>query len=169
MSGIIEYFNAVFPLQIPKLSSKAYAVVKITHVYEGGGGDDLVHGSSLYQQMVAVRNTETYADWWKIESEYEKLGKSILTLTIKDKKIIDAQFTGYDLFGNEKGEDYGSLTGKDSADYKKAQVAVKAIKNYPQQLLETQDINKVDAISGASISYSQFVETANAALKEATE
>ena len=102
-------------------------------------------------------------------SRDEKLGKSILTLTIKDKKIIDAQFTGYDLFGNEKGEDYGSLTGKDSADYKKAQVAVKAIKNYPQQLIETQDLYKVDAISGAIISYSQFVETSEKILSEATK
>ena len=97
----------------------------------------------------------------------EKLGKSVLTLTIKDKKIVAADFVGYDLFGNVKGEDYGSLTGKDSADYKKAQVAVKAIKIYPAQLVETQDLSKVDAISGASISYGQFVETANTALNEA--
>ncbi len=97
----------------------------------------------------------------------EKLGKSILTLTIKDKKIVAAEFEGYDLFGNVKGEDYGSLTGKDSADYKKAQIAVKAIKTYPAQLVETQDLRKVDAISGASISYEQFVETANIALNEA--
>ncbi len=102
-------------------------------------------------------------------SRDEKLGKSILTLTIRDKKITDAKFSGYDLFGNEKGEDYGSLTGKDSADYKKAQVAVKAIKNYPAQLLETQDLYKVDAISGASISYGQFVETAEKILTDATE
>ena len=99
----------------------------------------------------------------------EKLGKSVLTLTIKDKKITAAEFTGYDLFGNVKGEDYGSLTGKDSADYKKAQVAVKAIKIYPAQLVETQDLSKVDAISGASISYSQFVETATTALNESTK
>ena len=96
----------------------------------------------------------------------EKLGKSVLTLTIKDKKITAANFSGYDLFGNEKDENYGSLTGKDSADYKKAQVAVKAIKTYPQQLIETQDLNKVDAISGASISYSQFIETATMISKE---
>ena len=101
-------------------------------------------------------------------SRDEKLGKSILTMTIQDKKIIDAQFIGYDLLGNEKDSEYGSITGKDSADYKKAQIAVQAIKNYPKQLIETQDINKIDAISGASISYSQFIETANAILSDAT-
>lgn len=99
----------------------------------------------------------------------EKLGKSVLTLTIKDEKIIAADFEGYDLFGNVKGEDYGSLTGKDSADYKKAQTAVKAIKIYPAQLVETQDLSKVDAISGASISYGQFVETTKRAVEEATK
>lgn len=51
-------------------------------------------------------------------SRDEKLGNSTLTLTIKDKKITAAEFTSYDLFGNVKNEDYGSLTGKDSANYK---------------------------------------------------
>ena len=36
-------------------------------------------------------------------SRDEKLGNSTLTLTIKDKKIVAAEFTGYDLFGNVKG------------------------------------------------------------------
>ena len=83
--------------------------------------------------------------------------------------LSNARFTGYDLFGNVKGEDYGSLTGKDSADYKKAQVAVNAIKVYPAQLVETQDLSKVDAISGASISYGQFVETTKRAIEEASK
>lgn len=98
-------------------------------------------------------------------SRDEKLGKSVLTLTIKDKKIVNAQFTGYDLLGNEKNETYGSLLGE--GDYKKAQVAAKAIKNYPEQLLQTQDLYKVDAISGASISYEQFKETAEKILDDA--
>ncbi len=100
-------------------------------------------------------------------SRDEKLGKSVLTLTIKDEKIIDAQFTGYDLFGNEKDETYGEILGKDSADYKKAQIAVQAIKNYPAQLVETQNLDEVDAISGASISYGQFVETVEKAVDDA--
>lgn len=100
-------------------------------------------------------------------SRDDKLGYSKLTLTIQDHKITDAKFEGVDLFGNVKNEDYGSLTGKDSADYKKAQVAVKAINDYPKQLLETQNLGKVDAISGATISYGQFVETAQKAVAEA--
>ena len=100
-------------------------------------------------------------------SRDEKLGKSILNLSINDGKITNVEFTGYDLFGNEKNENYGEIFGKDSADYKKAQIAVKAIKNYPQQLLETQNLDEVDAISGASISYGQFVETVEKAVEDA--
>ena len=98
-------------------------------------------------------------------SRDEKLGKSILNLTINGGKITNAEFTGYDLFGNEKNENYGSMLSE--GDYKKAQIAAKAIKIYPQQLLETQNLDEVDAISGASISYSQFVETVEKAVDDA--
>ena len=100
-------------------------------------------------------------------SRDEKLGYSTLTLTIKDGKITAADFKGVDLLGNVKDESYGSLLGE--GDYKKAQVAVKAIDTYPKQLLETQNLKKVDAISGASISYGQFVETVTKAVDEAKQ
>ena len=98
-------------------------------------------------------------------SRDDKLGYSTLTLTIKDGKITAADFHGVDLLGNVKDEGYGSLLGE--GDYKKAQVAVKAIDTYPKQLVETQDLKKVDAISGASISYGQFVETVTKAVDDA--
>ncbi len=98
-------------------------------------------------------------------SRDEKLGHSTLTLTIENHRITGAKFTGFDLFGNVKDESYGSLLSE--GDYKKAQVAVKAIATYSQQLVETQDLKKVDAISGASISYSQFVETTKKAVEAA--
>ena len=97
-------------------------------------------------------------------SRDDKLGYGRLTLTIKDHKITDAEFIGVDLFGEDKGENYGSIFGKDSADYKKAQIAVQANKNYAEQLVETQSLEKVDAISGATISYNQFAETAKIAI-----
>ncbi len=133
----------------------------------GCGGEEKISHKPA-QNKIDLSNAKDGV--YTVESSLdEKLGKSILTLTIKDKKISAAEFAGYDLFGNVKGEDYGSLTGKDSADYKKAQVAVKAIKIYPAQLVETQDLSKVDAISGASISYGQFVETTKRAVEEASK
>ena len=97
-------------------------------------------------------------------SRDEKLGMSKLTLTVQDHRITNAEFVGFDLFGNVKDEDYGSLTGKDSADYKKAQIAVKANADYAKQLVETQSLDQVDAISGATISYNQFVEAVGKAI-----
>lgn len=98
----------------------------------------------------------------------ENIGKSVLTLTIRDKKIIAAEFAGYDLFGKLKDENYGSLAST-VADYQKAQAAVDAMKIYPAKLVETQDLSKVDAISGATISYNQFVETTKRAVEVATD
>ena len=101
-------------------------------------------------------------------SRDDKLGYSTLTLTIEDHKITQAEFTGIDLFGKIKNEDYGSLiSGKDSSDYKKAQIAVKANSEYAKQLVNLQSLEKVDAISGATISYNQFVEVVNKAIDEA--
>ena len=45
---------------------------------------------------------------------------------------------------------------------------VAAIKVYPAQLVATQDLGAVDAISGATISYNQFVETVKRAVAEAS-
>ena len=147
---------------------KFFALILTGLLMTGCGGEDKTPAPKPASNKIDLSAAQdgTYT----VESSLdEKLGKSVLTLTVKDKKIIAAEFTGYDLFGNVKGEDYGSLTGKDSADYKKAQVAVNAIKVYPAQLVETQDLSKVDAISGASISYGQFVETTKRAIEEASK
>ena len=101
-------------------------------------------------------------------SRDEKLGIGQVTLTVENHKIVDANFVGYDLFGNVKDEEYGALTGKDSADYKKAQIAVKANDEYAKQLIETQSLDGIDAISGATISYNQFVEAVNKAIGKPT-
>lgn len=144
------------------------AILAAAILIGGCGGEEKSPAPKPAQNKIDLSNAKdgTYT----IESSRdEKFGNSTLTLTIKDKKIVAASFTGYDLFGNVKDENYGALTGKDSADYKKAQVAVDAIKVYPAQLVETQDLGKVDAISGASISYGQFVETTRRAVEEASE
>ncbi|MBQ9497852.1 MAG: FMN-binding protein [Selenomonadaceae bacterium] len=144
------------------------AILVAAILISGCGGEEKSSAPKPAQNKIDLSNAKdgTYT----IESSRdEKLGNSTLTLTIKDKKIVAAEFTGYDLFGNVKDENYGALTGKDSADYKKAQVAVDAIKIYPAQLVETQELGKVDAISGASISYGQFVETTRRAVEEASK
>ncbi|MBR0289149.1 MAG: FMN-binding protein [Selenomonadaceae bacterium] len=148
---------------------KFFAIICVIGILISGCDDEeKISAPKLPQNKIDLSNVKNGT--YTIESSLdENFGKSVLTLTIKDKKIVAAEFTGYDLFGNVKGENYGSLTGKDSADYRKAQVAVDAIKIYPQQLVEMQDLSKVDAISGASISYGQFVETTKRAIEEASK
>ena len=106
---------------------------------------------------------------YTVESSLDaQLGKSVLTLTIRDKKITAAEFAGFDINGKRKDENYGEFAATVD-DYQKAQAAVDAIKIYPAQLVETQDLSKVDAISGATISYNQFVETVTRAVEEAAK
>ena len=106
---------------------------------------------------------------YTVESSLDpQFGKSVLTLTIRDKKITAADFAGFDVSGKPKDDNYGEFAAT-VADYQKAQAAVDAMKIYPAQLVETQDLNAVDAISGATVSYKQFVETVTRAVEEAAK
>lgn len=97
-----------------------------------------------------------------------KGGIGELTITVKDHKIVDVQFVGKQKDGTIKGEDYGKTNGEieNKAFYNKAQLAVKANSEYAQALLQKQEINKVDGISGATVSYQQFLEAAQKALEQ---
>ena len=98
------------------------------------------------------------------EGEY-----SIISITVKDHKITAATFDGFLKDGKRKGEDYGKTNGKieNKVYYNKAQLALKANKTYAEALLQKQELNKVDGISGATLSYKQFFDAAQRALEEA--
>ncbi len=136
-------------------------------ILTGCGNENISNNSSASNKIdLSQSKNGTYS---AESSRDDKLGYGRLTLTIDNKKIIDAKFVGVDLFGEDKGENYGSIFGKDSADYKKAQIAVQANTIYAEQLIETQSLEKVDAISGATISYNQFVESAKIAVANSTK
>ena len=143
--------------------NRLFSLIIIALVFSGCGTDSRAKNSPSTGKIdlsAALDGTYTAES-----SRDDKLGYSRLTLKIENHKITEAEFEGVDLFGNVKDENYGSLLS--AGDYKKAQTAVKGIRSYPKQLVETQDLSKVDAISGASVSYGQFVETARRALSEA--
>ena len=98
-------------------------------------------------------------------------GYGIVEITISGGAISDCTFTTYELDGTEKGEDYGkkqgSIANKDF--YNKAQKAVGACEKYAEELVLSGDPNSVDAISGATINYGQFVEAAENALAQAVK
>ena len=97
-------------------------------------------------------------------------GTGRLTVTIQDHRVTQAEFVGIDRHGEIKGESYGKHGNEtDDQSYKKAQNALRANAAYAKQLVEEQDPNKVDAITGASVSYQQFTETAKKIAEEMRE
>lgn len=92
-----------------------------------------------------------------------------ITLVIEKGKISKAGYKGIMKDGKPKDADYGKTNGKiENQDfYRKAQLAVKAMASYPLKLVEMQDVDAVDAISGATVSYRQFNEAVKTALNQA--
>lgn len=98
-------------------------------------------------------------------------GWADISITVKDKKIVDCTFTAYDKDGAVKDKTYGMEDGqiKNAGIYKLAQASVEGGQKYPGILLEKQNINKVDAVSGATVSHRLFQDAAKKALKDAVE
>ncbi|WP_252891105.1 FMN-binding protein [Thermoclostridium stercorarium] len=76
-----------------------------------------------------------------------------------------AEFLQYNADGSLKDESYGKDSGEEN--YKKAQAALEASKQYAEKLVETQDVEKVDSITGATSSWKAFQEAAKDALAKA--
>jgi major membrane immunogen (membrane-anchored lipoprotein) len=91
------------------------------------------------------------------------------TVTITDGVIADCRFVTWEDDGRLKDEEYGKVNGEiaNQAYYNNAQLAVRAMEIYAGQLTETQTLAGVEAITGATISYDQFLEAAEEALAQA--
>ncbi len=92
-----------------------------------------------------------------------------MTLTVQQGKIARADYKGIQQDGKVKDAEYGKTNGKIENEefYSKAQKAVKGAATYAPKLVETQDLAKVDAVSGATVSYKQFIEAGHKALDQA--
>lgn len=89
----------------------------------------------------------------------------IVTVKIEGGKIASAEFVQYNADGTVKAEKYGEEDGEEN--YKIAQKALEQSKKYPEQLIRTQDVEQVDAVTGATTSWKQFQEAAKDALAKA--
>ena len=94
-----------------------------------------------------------------------------VSIRIQDGKITECQFVTWQQDGTLKDENYGKVNGEitNPDTYEKAQVAVRAMEQYAQQLVQVQKPKDVDAVSGATATHQQFVQAAEAALKEASK
>lgn len=98
-------------------------------------------------------------------------GYGVAKVTIKNRKIVDVDYHTYTEDGKLKDVDYGKIHGEASNKdyYDKAQFAVASQQKYVKQLLDVQNINMVDGITGASIIYSQFKESIGLTLDQAEQ
>ena len=98
-------------------------------------------------------------------------GTAEVEIKIEDGKIVECTFLSYEKNGNLKGPEYGKVDGviKNMGLYKIAQASVLKAAEYGQKLIETQNIDDVDVIAGASISYKLFKDAVENALQGAMQ
>ncbi|MDR1317580.1 MAG: FMN-binding protein [Spirochaetales bacterium] len=92
-----------------------------------------------------------------------------VTLTIRGGKVTDCVFLTWQKDGSVKDEDYGKVNGEISNRdfYAKAQLAVRAMEQYRKEYMDSGSLDGVNAVSGATNSYNQFLEAVEKALEDA--
>lgn len=98
-------------------------------------------------------------------SEDDYGGHMEVTITVADGKISNTEVKNLQKDGSEKGEDYGKEAGEEG--HKTAQMTLEASQGYGQELTEKGSVEEVEAVTGATQSYNQFVEAANDAINQA--
>ncbi|MGP1508180.1 MAG: FMN-binding protein [Sphaerochaeta sp.] len=97
-------------------------------------------------------------------------GYGVVSLTLKNNVITECTFQTFQEDGSPKDREYGKAGGvvANRDYYNKAQKAVAACDEYASNLVRTNDIEKVDMISGATINYKEFKEAVSVALDTAS-
>lgn len=129
----------------------------------------LIIGSLFSCSGKVIYKNGTYSGKSQLAQENGKIsanGYGLVTITIKDNKIIDCSFLTYEADGRLKDSDYGKEGGRiaNRDYYNKAQKAVAACDVYASELVRTGSVGEVDAISGATINHAEFTEAAFNAL-----
>ena len=94
-------------------------------------------------------------------------GYGEVEIEIKGNKIISCTFLMYELDGTLKDSTYGADLSKENR--LKAQKAVQSADKYAEMLVKSGSLDGVDAISGATISYNEFLEAVKDALNKAAK
>lgn len=92
-------------------------------------------------------------------------GETKVTLTIADGRIVKCDLEALDDDGNVKDAHYGE--GSSEANFRMAQTALQGIGEYPKKLIESQNVDGIDAVSGATVSLLDFRSAVKQALEEA--
>lgn len=127
-------------------------------------------GSVSYKDGTYEGKSEVYVTGEEDEEDPGS-GYGVATVTIKDNVIVACEFHTYEEDGTLKDENYGKKGGEvaNKDFFNKAQKAVQACPEYARLLVETNDVEKVDAISGATVNNIEFKEAVYNALNQARE
>jgi major membrane immunogen (membrane-anchored lipoprotein) len=132
------------------------AAIVLASVLSGCGGSDAA---------------ESYTDgvYTGVSSEDDMGAYGEVSIMIEGGAVAACTFVTWQKDGTVKGEDYGKVNGEISNQdyYDKAQLAVRAMKQYADAFAELGDVNEVDAVSGATNSHGQFLEAVADALDKA--
>lgn len=140
----------------------AAAVLMMSLVLCGCGGKKTQIPTSFRDGTYSGRSSDFDEDETGNGSGYGEV-----EITIENGKISACTFTMYELDGTLKDESYGADLSKENR--LKAQKAVQSAEKYAQMLVEAGSLDGVDAITGATISYNEFIEAVTDALVKAGE
>jgi major membrane immunogen (membrane-anchored lipoprotein) len=95
-----------------------------------------------------------------VSSEDDKGAYGEVSVTVEDGAITACSFVTWQKDGSVKDAEYGKVNGEiaNQEFYDKAQLAVRAMRQYADALAEVQSPEEVDAITGATIAHGQFLE-----------
>lgn len=92
-------------------------------------------------------------------------GYGEVSIKLENNKITECEFKMYNLDGTIKDETYGAELSRENR--LKAQKAVQSADKYAAAVIGKGSADDIDAISGATITCSEFKEAVNDALKKA--
>lgn len=137
------------------------AVIMCAALLAGCGGSKKNYADGTYEGKSSVYTND--------DGTTDGNGYGVVTLTIKDNVITDCVYQTFETDGTLKDEEYGKQDGQISNKdyYQKAQKAVSACPEYASQLIQGAELKDIDAISGATVNYKEFIEAVNDALSQA--
>ncbi len=101
-----------------------------------------------------------------VSSKDDDGGYATVSVVVKNGEIESVDYKSFDEKDQIKDENYGKDSGNDQF-YKRAQTAVAGMKSYQDQINEKKHAELVEAVSGATISYGQFIEAMDDAMSKA--
>lgn len=157
-----------------KITLASVALLSLTLVGCGAKKDAKENAAKENKAKVEATNDAKKADdvvalkdgtYTGKSSEDDFGGHIEVTIKVADGKISETVVKNLQKDGSEKGEDYGKEAGEEG--YKTAQMTLEASQTYGKELTEKGSVEKVEAVSGATQSYNQFVEAAKDAINQA--